>query len=167
MPVTPDQLVSFCERLGICVDTIDHPPVYTVEEARLLRGKIPGGHTKNLFVKDKRDSLFLLVALEDAIIDLKRIHTLIGAHGRLSFGSAALLESVLGVTPGSVTPFGAINDQDWRVKVVLEGTMMALTRLNFHPLVNTRTTSLASADLIRFLRATGHEPEIVNFAAPA
>jgi Ala-tRNA(Pro) deacylase len=151
--------------LGISVDTVDHPPVYTVEEARLLRGKIAGGHTKNLFLKDKKDSLFLLVALEDAIIDLKRIHTLIGAHGRLSFGSAALLEHVWGVKPGSVTPFGAINDEARRVKVALEGTMMALARLNFHPLVNTRTTGLKSSDLIRFLNATGHEPQVVNFAA--
>ena len=165
MPVTPDQLARFLATLGIAVETIDHPPVYTVEEARSLRVKIPGGHTKNLFLKDKKDSLFLLVALEDATIDLKRVHILIGAQGRLSFGSAALLESVWGVKPCSVTPFGAINDEARLVKVVLEGTMMALVRLNFHPLVNTRTTSLASADLIRFLRSTGHEPEIVNFAA--
>jgi Ala-tRNA(Pro) deacylase len=164
MPATPDELARFLATLGIAAETIDHPPVYTVEEARSVRGQISGGHTKNLFLKDKKDSLFLLVALEDAIIDLKRVHTLIGAQGRLSFGSAALLERVWGVKPGSVTPFGAINDEGRLVKVVLERTMMTLARLNFHPLVNTRTTSLASSDLIHFLRSTGHAPEIVNFA---
>jgi Ala-tRNA(Pro) deacylase len=164
MPVTPDHLVSFLKSLGIGVDSTDHPPLRTVEEARALRGKIPGGHTKNLFLKDKKDSLFLLVALEDAIIDLKRVHTLIGGHGRLSFGSAELLEAVWGVKPGAVTPFGAINDETGRVTVVLERAMMSVARLNFHPLINTRTIGLSNAALIQFLRSTGHEPKIVGFA---
>ena len=126
-----------------------------------MRGEIPGGHTKNLFVKDKRGRLFLLVLGEETGIDLKRVHEKIGAQGRVSFGSAELLEEILGVKPGAVTPFGAINDKEGKVRVVLDEAMMRLERLNFHPLVNTRTTGLKSADLVTFLHATGHEPLIV------
>jgi Ala-tRNA(Pro) deacylase len=130
-----------------------------------LRGEIPGGHTKNLFVKDKKGRLFLLVLGEETVIDLKRVHEKIGARGRVSFGSAELLEEVWGVKPGAVTPFGAINDKDGRVSVVLDEAMMRHERLNFHPLVNTRTTGLASADLVKFLRATGHEPVVAALGA--
>jgi Ala-tRNA(Pro) deacylase len=126
-----------------------------------LRGQIPGGHTKNLFVKDKRGQLFLLVLGETSAIDLKRVHEKIGARGRVSFGSAELLDEVWGVRPGAVTPFGAINDSAGRVIVVLDEAMMRHETLNFHPLVNSRTTGLASADLVKFLRATGHEPVVV------
>ena len=126
-----------------------------------MRGEIPGGHTKNLFVKDKKSRLFLLVLDEATSVDLKRVHEKIGAQGRVSFGSAELLEEVWGVRPGSVTPFGAINDKAQRVTVVLDEAMMRHAQLNFHPLVNTRTTGLASEDLVRFLRATGHEPLVL------
>jgi Ala-tRNA(Pro) deacylase len=162
--VSPDHLIEFLKALGVAVDLVDHPPVHTVAEARALRGAIPGGHTKNLFVHDKKGALYLLVALEDAVIDLKRLPMLIGASGRLSFGSAELLAETWGVSPGSVTPFGAINDKAGRVRVVLEKTMMELERLNFHPLTNTQTIGLASAELVRFLRSTGHEPDIIQFA---
>ena len=126
-----------------------------------MRGQIPGGHTKNLFVKDKRGQLFLLVLGETSAIDLKRVHEKIGARGRVSFGSAELLDEVWGVRPGAVTPVGAINDPAGRVIVVLDEAMMRHETLNFHPLVNSRTTRLASADLVKFLRATGHEPVVV------
>ena len=129
--------------------------------SQALRGDIPGGHTKNLFVKDKKSNLFLLVLGETTAIDLKRAHEKIGAQGRVSFGSAELLEDVWGVKPGAVTPFGAINDKAGKVSVVLDEAMMRHERLNFHPLVNTRTTGLKSADLVKFLRATGHEPLVV------
>jgi len=138
-----------------------------VEDSKALRGEIPGGHTKNLFVKDKKGRLFLLVAGEEAAIDLKRVHDKIGGQGRVSFGSAELLEEVWGVKPGAVTPFGAINDREARVSVVLDAALMAEQRLNFHPLVNTRTTGLAAADLIKFLKATGHEPLVVALSEPA
>jgi Ala-tRNA(Pro) deacylase len=164
MPATPEDLLAFLARLAIPTDTVEHPPLFTVEESTALRGEIPGGHTKNLFVKDKKGRLFLLVLGEDAQIDLKRVHEIIGGQGRVSFGSAELLEEVWGVRPGSVTPFGAINDESGRVTVVLDAAMMTHDRLNFHPLVNTRTTGLASADLVKFLRATGHEPMIVALA---
>ena len=161
MPTSPEDLLNYLADLSIDSATVEHPPLYTVEDSQALRGDIPGGHTKNLFVKDKKNQLFLLVLGETTAIDLKRVHEKIGAQGRVSFGSAELLEQVWGVRPGAVTPFGAINDEGGKVRVVLDETMMRHERLNFHPLVNTRTTGLASADLIKFLRATGHEPLVV------
>lgn len=161
MPASPEELLAYLADLGVDTSTVEHPPLFTVEEAQALRGEIPGGHTKNLFVKDKKGRLFLLVLGEATEVDLKRVHERIGGQGRVSFGSADLLEEVWGVRPGAVTPFGAINDRDGRVSVVLDEAMMAHERLNFHPLVNTRTTGLASADLVKFLRAAGHEPLIV------
>jgi Ala-tRNA(Pro) deacylase len=161
MSASPDDLIAYLAELGVETTTVDHPPLFTVEDSQALRGDIPGGHTKNLFVKDKKGRLFLLVLGEKTTVDLKRVHETIGAQGRVSFGSADLLEEVWGVRPGAVTPFGAINDQAGKVRVVLDKAMMRHERLNFHPLVNTRTTGLKSADLIKFLRATGHEPMIV------
>ncbi len=166
MHATPQDLFAFLDTLAIAHETVTHPALFTVEDSQKLRGEIPGGHTKNLFVKDKKSRLFLLVAQEDATIDLKRVHEAIGAQGRVSFGSGELLEEVWGVKPGAVTPFGALNDKDGRVAVVLEAGLMAHARLNFHPLVNTQTTGLAAADLVRFLEATGHAPQIVAFAQP-
>jgi Ala-tRNA(Pro) deacylase len=162
MRTSPDELLAYLAELSIETSTVEHPPLHTVEESQALRGDIPGGHTKNLFVKDKKGRLFLLVLDEDTSVDLKRVHEKIGAQGRVSFGPADVLEEVWGVRPGAVTPFGAINDKAGRVSVVLDQAMMRHARLNFHPLVNTRTTGLASADLVRFLRATGHEPRIVG-----
>ena len=161
MPASPDELLAYLADLGVETFTVEHPPLFTVEELQALRGEIPGGHTKNLFVKDKKGRLFLLVVGEETEVDLKRVHERIGGQGRVSFGSADLLEEVWGVRPGAVTPFGAINDRHGRVRVVLDAAMMAHQRLNFHPLVNTRTTGLASVDLVKFLRAAGHEPLIV------
>ena len=158
MPASPDDLIAYLTALGVETTTVDHPALFTVEDSRNLRGPIPGGHTKNLFVKDKKGRLFLLVLGEETVVDLKRVHEKIGAQGRVSFGSAELLEEVWGVKPGAVTPFGAINDKSGKVSVVLDEAMMRCERLNFHPLVNTRTTGLKSADLIKFLRAAGHEP---------
>jgi len=162
MPATPEDLLHFLAELGVKTETIDHPPLFTVADSQHLRGEIPGGHSKNLFVKDKKSRLFLLVLEEETVVDLKRVHEKIGAQGRVSFGSADLLEEVWGVRPGAVTPFGAINDSEGRVTVVLDADMMKHERLNFHPLVNTRTTGLGSVDLVKFLRATGHEPVVVT-----
>jgi Ala-tRNA(Pro) deacylase len=161
MPASPDDLLAYLAALGVETTTLHHPPLFTVEDSQALRGDIPGGHTKNLFVRDKKGRLFLLVLGEETVIDLKRAHEKIGAQGRVSFGSAELLEEVWGVRPGAVTPFGAINDKAAKVSVVLDEAMMRHERLNFHPLVNTRTTGLKSAGLIKFLRATGHEPLVV------
>ena len=160
MPASPDDLFAFLDRLGVAHKTVTHPPLFTVEQSQALRGTIAGGHTKNLFVKDKKDRIFLLVALEDAVIELKSLHKLLGATGRFSFASADLMRELLGVEPGSVTPFGVINDTESRVNVVLDRAMMTNDILNYHPLANTMTTSIASLDLVRFLQATGHEPRI-------
>lgn len=160
MAATRDELMARLKRLGIATTTVEHPPLHTVEQSRALRGDIPGGHTKNLFLKCKKGALWLVVALEDEPIDLKRLHERIGS-GRLSFGRAELLLEVLGVPPGSVTPFSLVNDTEKRVNVVLDERMMAIETLNFHPLANTATTSIASGDLMRFVRDCGHEPRVV------
>src|SRR5262249_8379602 len=150
----------FVQVLVIVIPTAKHPPVFTIEESSRLRGLIPGGHTKKLFLRDKKGALFLVVALEDAAIELKSLHRRLGASGRFSFGSADLLRETLGVAPGAVTPFATMNDTQGRVCVVLDGAMMEHGTLNYHPLVNTMTTSINREDLIRFLEATGHPPRI-------
>jgi Ala-tRNA(Pro) deacylase len=161
MPATPDDLFTYLDRLGIAHASVTHPPLFTVEESRALRGQIPGGHTKNLFLRDKKGALFLVSALEDAVIELKSLHRALGANGRFSFGSAELLRETLGVDPGAVTAFAAINDHDRRVTVVLDASLMQQARINFHPLRNTMTTGIGRDDLVRFLEATGHPPRIV------
>src|SRR5262247_2552490 len=110
MPATPADLFAFLDRLGIAHSTVTHPALFTVEQSQALRGTIPGGHTKNLFLRDKKGALYLVTALEDAAIELKSLHRLLGASGRFSFGSAEQMREVLGVEPGAVTPFGAVND---------------------------------------------------------
>jgi Ala-tRNA(Pro) deacylase len=167
MPATPDQLFAALDSLGIRHSTVKHPPAFTVEQARALRGQLPGGHTKNLFLRDKKYALYLVVAEEEADIDLKGLHRLLGASGRFSFGSADLLREVWGVEPGAVTPFGAINDRGRRVTVVLDAAMMQQRTLNYHPLVNTMTTSIARDDLVKFLESTGHVPRIERVSGRA
>ncbi len=161
-PATRQELLSRLKSLGIDVTTAEHPPVFTVEEARSLRGEIPGAHTKNLFLKCKKGTLWLIVALENAQIDLKRIHKRLGSKP-LSFGRAELLQEVLGVPPGSVTPFSLINDTQQRVSVVLDAEMMRHEMLNFHPLVNNATTTIPRDGLLAFIRNCGHEPMILAF----
>jgi len=167
MPATPEDLTAFLADIGVSTQTVSHPPLFTVEQSRALRGEIAGAHTKNLFLKDKKGALFLVVAEESAAIDLKRLHTRIGAAGRLSFGKPEELHEALGVAPGAVTVFGLINDRDRRVNVVLDAGLMARETVNCHPLVNTATTSIGAADLLIFVKATGHEPLIVALDEPA
>ena len=166
MPITPDELFAALDRLGIAHSTISHQPLFTVEESQSLRGAIPGGHTKNLFLKDKKSALYLVTALEDAEIDLKSLHRRLGATGRFSFGSAEQMLETLGVTPGSVTPFGVINDLGGRVTMVLDEALMRHETINAHPLTNTMTTSIRRDDLVRFLDSTGHPPRILAVAGP-
>ncbi len=160
MPKTQAELFAFLDALGIGVTTVSHPPLYTVADSQALRGEIQGGHTKNLFLKDKKDAVYLVAAEEDADIDLKSLHKRIGS-ARLSFGRPELLMECLGVAPGAVTPFGVVNDRAGRVTVILDAALMRHERLNFHPLENTATTGIARDDLVAFLRATGHEPKIM------
>jgi Ala-tRNA(Pro) deacylase len=166
MPASPDELFAYLDGLGIVHTTVRHAPLFTVGESQALRGKIPGAHTKNLFLRDKKGTVFLVVALEDAVIELRSLHRLLGASGRFSFGSADLMRELIGVEPGSVTPFAAINDKLLRVTVVLDAAMMAHAVLNFHPLENTGTTTISREGLLRFLEATGHKPRIEQVSAP-
>jgi len=165
-PATPIDLFAFFERLGITATTVEHAPVFTVAESCSIKMTIPGGHSKNLFLKDRKERLFLVVARDEARIDLRRLQDVIGASGRLSFGSAELLRAALGVEPGSVTPFAAINDSSGRVSVTLDASLMAFERVNFHPLINSMTTTIAREDLIRFLQATGHDPRVLALPEP-
>ena len=158
---TPEDLLAELARLGISIETVEHPPVFTVEEAKALRGELPGAHSKNLFLKDKKGRYWLVVTFEDRPIDLKALRHVIGA-APLSFGKPEALLEVLGLTPGSVTPFGAINDKQGVVTVVLDAEMLESEPLNFHPLVNTATTRISAAGLLRFLEAGGHTPMVVK-----
>jgi Ala-tRNA(Pro) deacylase len=160
MPATPADLFTTLDRLGIAHSTVKHPPLFTVEQSQALRGTIPGGHTKNLFLRDKKGALYLVTALEDAAIALKSLHRALGASGRFSFGSAELMRETLGIEPGSVTPFAAMNDTAGRVTIVLDAAMLREPLLNYHPLVNTMTTAIAREGLVAFLEATGHPPRI-------
>ena len=164
---TPADLFRLFADLAIENRTVEHEAVFTVEQSRAIKEDIPGGHSKNLFVKDKKGRLFLIVAQADTRIDLKRVHEALGASGRVSFGSADLLREVLGVEPGSVTPFAVMNDRARRVAVVLDARLMANGFVNFHPLVNTATTTVSREGLLAFLRATGHEPVTLALPEPA
>lgn len=157
MSATRDDLFARLDELGIKTKTHEHPPLHTVEESRALRGDIPGAHSKNLFLKDKKGVLWLVIALEDTPIDLKSLHRTIGA-ARLSFGKPDLMREVLGVEPGSVTPFALINETARDVNVVIDEALLAHETLNFHPLVNTATTTIARDGFLEFVAACGHAP---------
>ncbi|MFT3988589.1 prolyl-tRNA synthetase associated domain-containing protein [Aestuariivirga sp.] len=160
MPVIRADLMNRFQELGIATETREHPPVHTVEQAQSLRGTISGGHCKNLFLKDEKGAIWLIVCLEDAEVNLKAAPAKIGSK-RLTFGKPDLLMEVLGVEPGSVTPFGLINDTAARTNVILDEPMMRHQQLNYHPLRNDATTTIASDDLLAFIRSCGHEPRIV------
>ena len=158
----PQQLFARLDQLGIAHRTVEHPPVFTVEEAKALRGHLPGHHIKNLFLRNKKEEMWLVVALEDRAIDLKRLGEVLGA-GRFSFGSAERLKRTLGVEPGSVTPLALINDESRAVRLALDRGLGDGEPVNVHPLVNTMTTAMAGADLQLFFAATGHEPRWLDF----
>lgn len=158
----PQQLFARLDQLGIGHRTVTHPPLFTVEEAKTLRGDLPGHHIKNLFLRNRKEEMWLVVALEDRAIDLKRLGEVLGA-GRLSFGSADRLKRVLGVEPGSVTPLALANDGDRNVRLALDRALADGQPINAHPLVNTMTSTLAGADLQRFFAATGHQPQWLDF----
>ncbi len=162
MAATRAELFAFLDDLNIKHTSTDHRPVFTVEEGVDIKATLSGGHTKNLFLKDKRGALILISALDSTEIRLNQLHKAL-CCARLSFGRAELMEDVLGVTPGSVTAFALINDQPARVRFILDAALMAHKEVNFHPLKNDATTTIASDGLLHFARATGHEPEMVDF----
>ena len=164
MPHTADQLFSFLDSLGIEHHTIKHPAFFTVEDGRDWHHKIPGVHCKNLFLKDKNGGLWLIVMQADKRADIGNTARRIGAP-KLSFASPEILLEALGLTPGSVTPFALMNDTQNRVQVVLDEDMLAHDQVNYHPLHNEASTTLRSADLVTFIKATGHTPIIANCGA--
>jgi Ala-tRNA(Pro) deacylase len=161
MASTPEQLFSFFDELGIKHSTVEHPPVFTVEEASAWYDRIPGLHCKNLFLKDKKDKIWLAVMPAEKRANLEHIQKQVGA-ARFSFGKPELLREVLGVVPGSVTPFGLINDTEKRVAVVLDEDLLRAEQVNFHPLHNAASTTIRAKDLVRFVEALHYVPLIVN-----
>ena len=166
MPASRQDLFALFDKLEIKTSTVEHIPVFTVDEAKRVHDQIHGGHCKNLFCKDEKGVLWLIVALEDARIDLKATKDRIESRC-LTFGKPELLLEILGVEPGSVTPFGLINDTQVKTNVILDEAMMTLDKLNFHPLKNDATTTISSKDLITFIKATGHNPRIVAVSEPS
>lgn len=161
----PDDLLAYLDTLGIAATTHRHRPIFTVEEGSDLQAALPGAHTKNLFVKDKKGALWLICAAAETRIDLNALAKTLGA-GRMSFAAADLMQEALGVTPGSVTIFALVNDPAHRVRLVLDDALAdAAGLVNFHPLTNEATTAIAGADLARFLAATGHVAVRVVFDA--
>ena len=161
MPASRAQLFARLEELGIASFTVEHEPIFTVEQSQALRGALPGTHTKNLFLVDKDGRMVLVVAKEDSKVDLKSLPAKLGL-GRFSFGKPDRLGEVLGVEPGSVTPFALINATSREVRVVVDRALLAFDEVNAHPLENSATTRLRTEDLLRFIRACGHEPLILD-----
>jgi Ala-tRNA(Pro) deacylase len=161
-PLTPEGLLRRLEELGIPQKTYRHAPVFTVEDSQKLKGDLPGAHTKNLFVRDKKGAMWLLVALYDRDVDLHALAKALGVSGRFSFGSADRLMRYLGVTAGSVTPFAAANDHGGAVRVALDAGLRDYDLWNAHPLDNAMTTAVRAEDMLRFLEAVGHPPVWVD-----
>ncbi len=164
--LSPAEMLALLGRLGIAFKNHEHEAVFTVEESRHVKEAIPGAHTKNLFVKDKKDNYFLIVAEGSAQIHMNSVHTLIGAKSRLSFANAERLMEYLGVMPGSVTAFAAVNDTGNNVTVVIDQALLDSPLVNCHPLTNTMTTTISREDLLRFLKECGHAPLVVALSQP-
>ena len=159
---TRADLIAFFDAHGIDHATTDHPAVFRVGESEEIKRAIAGAHSKNLFLKDAKGRLWLISAQDSTVIDLKRLHPVIGS-ARLSFGSAELMADALGVTPGSVTAFAMINDADRRVTFVLDRALAEAKQVNFHPLTNTATTTVSQAGLRKFFARLGISPLVVDF----
>ncbi|HMB10419.1 MAG TPA: prolyl-tRNA synthetase associated domain-containing protein [Saliniramus sp.] len=164
--MTPQQLLAALDKRGYATTTTGHEAVFTVAESQHVKARIPGGHTKNLFLKDKKGRIFLVTAESESPVDLKRLHPVIGGSGRLSFGSAELLGALLGVEPGSVTPLALVNAPPEKISFVLDRRLADQEIINAHPLINTMTTSMRVADLISFLAEHGHETRIRDLPVP-
>ncbi len=161
--MTSEGLLARLAELGIATRTVEHPPVFTVEEARRYRGDLPGTHTKSLFLRDKKGAMWMVVCLESRALDLKDLAQRLGAK-HLSFGSPERLMRHLGVIPGAVSPLAVVNDMERVVQVVLDREVLARDPVNLHPLDNAKTTALSAADLLRFLEAEGHAPRLIDLS---
>ena len=166
LPTTPSNLLEILKNLEISYELHHHEPIFTVEEGAHLKESIPGLHCRNLFVRDKKEEMFLVVAANETRIDMKKLAGILGC-GRLSFGSPDRLWRHLGIRPGSVCPFCIINDSDKKVRIMLDQSMMQAGRVNYHPMDNAMTIGLSPADLIRFIEQADHRPEIVDLSAAA
>jgi len=167
MPATRQQLFARLDELGVKHRTIDHRPVFTVEEGRDLKASTPGGHSKNLFLKDKKASLFLAICHCDTAVDLVGYGRAAGARGRLSFGKPDLMTQTLGVAPGSVTPFALINESAGALaEIAVDRALMDWDEVWFHPLENTASTAVSPDGLLQFIRASGFEPRLLDLANP-
>ena len=162
MPWTQEALLNRLTELGIDAPTVQHRPIYTVEDGEKVLEGMPGGRCKSLFLRDKKSALWLVIMLGEDRLDTGTLQKTLGA-ARLSFGNPGLMLSVLGVEPGSVTPFAVINSTAMAVQVVLQRRMMAMDLLNYHPLRNNATTTISPAGLLKFLSAVGHDPLIIDF----
>lgn len=160
-PVSRQDLFGFLDRLNIAHTTHEHDPIFTVEEGQALKVNMPGAHTKNLFLKDKKGALILISAHQATQVALKHLHKTLNC-GRLSFGKPDLLDTHLGVQPGSVTAFALLNDPEHKIRFILDEALMAHEIVNFHPLKNDATTAISAQNLLVFLRALGRDPEIVK-----
>lgn len=162
IPASPDDVTQHLTRLGIAHRTISHEPMFTVEDSRRFRNGVPGGYSKNLFLRNKKGRMWLVTLCEDRAVDLKTLGEKIGA-GRVSFGSAERLMHHLGVVSGAVTPLAVINDHECVVTAVIDAELLTLDPLHFHPCVNTRTTTLDHQGLVQYMTAFNHKPELLSF----
>ncbi|MFK7901355.1 MAG: prolyl-tRNA synthetase associated domain-containing protein [Nitratireductor sp.] len=164
LPTPPEKLFSILDELEIKTTTHEHEAVFSVEESDKVTARIEGGHTKNLFLKDKKDDYYLLIVGHHSKLKLNHMHKRIGAHKRVSFGSPEMLMELLGITPGSVNAFTPINDKEGRVKVFIDLPLMNNTHINAHPMTNTMTTTIAKEELLRFLEYAKHTPQIMQLS---
>ncbi len=162
-PMTAEALLDQLRSLGISVPTIDHSPMFTVKDSKAMR-VTPGGagDIKNLFVRNKKGQMWLITCQEDRQIDLKALATALGA-GRFSFASHQRLMLYLGVTPGAVSPLALVNDRQQSVTFVIDNALLACGAIYLHPLDNTRTTTMATCDLLDFIAQTGHPAQTITF----
>jgi Ala-tRNA(Pro) deacylase len=166
LPTSPAQLLALFDDLGISYRVYDHAPIFTVQEGVHLKESIPGVHCRNLFLRDKKEIMYLVVLTNETMVDLKGLEKLLNC-GRLSFGSPERLWKYLGITPGSVCPFTVINDKNHEVTVILDAKMMAAEAVSYHPLDNRQTVNLTPADLLEFFAHTGHKPIILDLSGAA
>lgn len=167
MPKTRAELLAFLDTIGVAHRTVEHPPIFTVEEGRDYKASMPGGHSKNLFLKDKKDRLFLAVAHCDTAVDIVAFGKAAGSKGRLSFGRPDLMTATMGVIPGAVTPFALINETAKSLSgVALDRALFGWETVWFHPLENNASTAVSPDDLLKFIRACGFEPRILDLENP-
>ena len=160
--LSKEELIKLLDESNCDYEVKEHAPLFTVEDSKSLRGSILGAHSKNLFLKDAKGQFYLLSVEENTKVDLKKIKNFIGSK-KLSFAKAEYLESILGIEPGSVSPFALINDVDKKVLFFLDKNFLNYEKLNFHPLVNTATVNIATSDMIKFIEEKHNPIKYIDF----